>query len=320
MMALEFDFEARTERALPAAEARPERGAAKYVWFDLDAAADPDGAGAVLRVLGLDGPDVASALDVGPDRGASYRSLPSGLQLAVAVPDARPGPLGTSSVALVLGEGFCATVRRGPVGFLADIWRGCPDDFRRFAQSPGFLLFEFWDHLVAAYRKATDDVSDRVQRAQDKAFASGDEIFGTVAALSRDLLTLRRALVGAREVLGELVTRRSAVVPASTQPFLQPLVGSLDRLVADLAVDREILAEALNLYIGLVGHRTNRVVNRLTVISFVFLPLSFLCGVYGMNFKNIPELQWPYGYALFWAFAVLTVSASLSWMKWRGWW
>src|SRR5262249_57947284 len=82
MMALEFDFDARTERALPAAEARPKGGASKYVWFDLDAAADPAGAAAVLRGLGLDGPDVASALDVRPDRGAAYRSLPSRPPLA----------------------------------------------------------------------------------------------------------------------------------------------------------------------------------------------------------------------------------------------
>ncbi len=127
-------------------------------------------------------------------------------------------------------------------------------------------------------------------------------------------------MVAAREVLSELATRRSPVVPASTLPSLQQLAGALDRLVSDLAVEREILAEALNLYIGLVGHRTNQVVNRLTILSFVFLPLTFLCGVYGMNFKNLPELEWDYGYYLFWVVAALIVGASLSYMRRRGWW
>jgi magnesium transporter len=320
MMAIEFDFDARTERAVPAAEARPAWGESKYVWFDLDAASDHDGAGALLRGLGLDAQDVASALDGGSERVASYRPLPGGLQLVVAAPEAGPSTVSTSAVAMVLGEGFCATVRRGPVGFLADVWRGCPDDFRRFAQSPGFLLYEFWDHLVAAYRRAADSVSDRARRALDQAFVASDEIFATVAQLTRDLLTLRRAMVGAREVLGQLTTRRSAVVPASTLPFLRPLVGSLDRLVADLAVDREILVETLNLYIGLVGHRTNRVINRLTVVSSVFLPLTFLCGVYGMNFHYLPELEWRYGYPLFWILSSLIVTVSLAVMKWRRWW
>ena len=135
-----------------------------------------------------------------------------------------------------------------------------------------------------------------------------------------DLLTLRRTMVAAREVLSELATRRSPVVAASTMPFLQTLVAALDRLVADLAVEREILAETLNLYIGLVGHRTNQVVNRLTILSFVFLPLTFLCGVYGMNFRVLPELEWRYGYLTFWIVAALIVATTLTYMRRRGWW
>lgn len=319
MMALEFDFEARTERAFPAADVPRAGGAGKYVWFDLDAGSDPAGAARVLQSLGLDGATASRVLDLDAGRVASVRAYGWGLAVSVAVPVPAPGRPETVAVGLVLGEGFCATVRRGPVGFLADAWRSCPDDFRRFAQSPGFLLYEFWDHLIAAYRAAAEAVGERVRRAQDDAFGAGDEIFGTVAALSRDLLALRRTMVAAREVLSELSTRRTAVVPATTMPYLQALVGGLDRLVADLAVEREILSETLNLYIGLVGHRTNKVVNRLTILSFVFLPLTFLCGVYGMNFHNIPELELRFGYALFWVVAVVTVSGSLVFMKRRGW-
>jgi magnesium transporter len=94
----------------------------------------------------------------------------------------------------------------------------------------------------------------------------------------------------------------------------------LDRLGSDLAVEREILAETLNLYMGLVSHRTNKVLNRLTVVSLVFLPLTFLCGVYGMNFEVIPELKWRLGYPFFWALALLVATTTLAYMKRRGWW
>jgi magnesium transporter len=67
-----------------------------------------------------------------------------------------------------------------------------------------------------------------------------------------------------------------------------------------LLVDRDILSESLNLYMSLVSHRTNEVMKRLTVVSVVFLPLTFLCGVYGMNFENLPELRWQHGYHAFW--------------------
>ena len=75
----------------------------------------------------------------------------------------------------------------------------------------------------------------------------------------------------------------------------------------DLLVDRDILTDSLNLYMSLVSHRTNEVMKRLTVVSVVFLPLTFLCGVYGMNFDVLPELRWHFGYAYFWTLVVMVV-------------
>jgi magnesium transporter len=318
MRALVFDFEARTEREVAPGDAAPLATGSQYVWFDLDADGDPSGVERVLRRLGLDGSTVTAALE--PDTSGSYHPIPSGLHLSVVAPEAAGETLTTQSVDMLIGQGYCATVHRGVVAFLEEAWRTCPDDFRSFAQSPGFLLYEFWDHLIASYRRAAELVGDRVLQAQEGAFDTGDEIFGRVSALSRDLLMLRRAMVSAREVLAELATRRSALVPSSTQPFLQALVAALDRLVADLAVEREILAEALNLYIGMVGHRTNQVVNRLTVVSFVFLPLTFLCGIYGMNFEGMPELRWHLGYSFFWVVSLLIAASTLTYMKFKGWW
>jgi magnesium transporter len=93
------------------------------------------------------------------------------------------------------------------------------------------------------------------------------------------------------------------------------MVGTVEHVLQDLLVDRDILSESLNLYMSLVGHRTNEVMKRLTVVSVVFLPLTFLCGVYGMNFQNLPELQWTYGYVFFWALVAIIVAALLGLMR-----
>lgn len=319
MRALEFDFSARTDRSLPVSEAVSCRAPGKYLWFDLDAASELTAAESLLRKLGLDGPVLSAALkDCGG--ASSYLAHPGGLVLSLVAPDADSHGLNLARVGLVLTDGFCATVRSGDVAFLSEVWETSPDDFRQYAQSPGFLLYEIWDHLLGAYRKAANRVGDEVIAAQETSFNAGDELFNSVAGLSRNLLALRRAMVASRELLSELVTRKSSVVPDSTMPYLQALVVTFDRLVADLAVEREILAETLNLHIGIVGHRTNQVVNRLTVISFVFLPLTFLCGVYGMNFKYLPELEWKYGYHSFWVAALAIVTLSLTYMRRRGWW
>jgi magnesium transporter len=80
-------------------------------------------------------------------------------------------------------------------------------------------------------------------------------------------------------------------------------------------VDRDILAQSLDLYMSVVTHRTNQIMKRLTVVSVVFLPLTFLVGVYGMNFEVLPELRWRFGYVYFWGLVVATVAIILHLMR-----
>jgi magnesium transporter len=317
--AVEFDFPARRERTIPAAEAAASCARGQFCWIDVDAAADPAAAGALLRDLGVDAAVVARVLEPDDGRHDAYDDC---LHLSLTAGGFRDGRFATTPVDLVLGAQFLVTVRRGPVEFLEQVRRTYRQDFRKFARSPGFLLFECWDHLIGGYKRADRDVEDRVQGVQEAIFgdAVDDAIFARVAAVTRDLLAFRRIVLTAREVLHELCTRRSPFVPETTVPSLERLVAMLDRLGADLAVEREVMAETLNLYLGLVSHRTNRVVNRLTVVSLVFLPLTFLCGIYGMNFDVMPELKWQFGYAFFWTLALLVAAATLAFMKHRGWW
>lgn len=83
--------------------------------------------------------------------------------------------------------------------------------------------------------------------------------------------------------------------------------------------EREILAGALNLYLSMVSHRTNRIVNRLTLLSAIFLPLTFLCGVYGMNFRILPEIEWQYGYLFFWVLVAVITGSLLLALKIKRW-
>ncbi len=93
------------------------------------------------------------------------------------------------------------------------------------------------------------------------------------------------------------------------------MVGTLEHVLQDLLVDRDILSESLNLYMSVVSHRTNEVMKRLTVVSVIFMPLTFLCGVYGMNFETLPELHWQSGYAMFWVLVLIIVGSLVYLMR-----
>ena len=319
MTAVEFDFETRQERTIDAAEVAASCAAGRFCWIDIDQDADRERAAAVLRELGVNEQAVEQA--VGPDSDGRHDLYDDCLHIAVTAAAFRDGKLVPSHVDILIAERFLVTLRRGKVEFIEQVRRHYRQDFLKFAKTPSFLIYEYWDHLIEGYRRALRAVEAHVERVQRQIFGTVDDsIFAEVSAVTQDLLTFRNLMLAAREVLHELTSRRTAFVSETSVPSLERLAGTLERLSSDLAVEREILAETLNLYMGIVSHRTNRVVNRLTVISMIFLPLTFLCGVYGMNFETLPELKWRYSYAVFWAVAI-AIAVGLLWlMKRRRWW
>ena len=328
--AVEFDFAAKRERQIAPADAKPSTESGKFVWIDLDAVADADLAEATLTEMGVNTHAVREA--VGPDVDGRHDVYDDCLHIAVTAGVYTPRAKGAAStgesrlrcphVDIVIGERFLITLRRGPVEFIEQVRRHYRQDFYKFAQTPSFLLYEYWDALIHSYRKTLRAMALEVERVQDEIFAAdaSDAIFNEVSAVTRDLLSFRKIMLAAREVLHELSSRRSPFVSENTQPFLEKMVDTLERLSSDLAVEREILSETLNLYMGIVSHRTNKVVSRLTVVSMVFLPLTFIVGVYGQNFENMPELGWRYGYFGVWALLIVIAVGLLVFMKRREWW
>jgi magnesium transporter len=228
--------------------------------------------------------------------------------------------LDLKAVHLVIGEGFLVTVSSHPSPLIAQVRATSVDDFHAMAETGGFLLFEIADHLIVGYREILTALTYRVEAIQKDLLGDiGDEILGVVSELTRALLDYRNAVVSARETIHELATRRSAYVSETTQPFLDRQTVSLDRLVGDAATERTVLSETLALYMGIVSHRTNKVVNRLTVVSMLFLPLNFLAAVYGMNFEHMPELGWRHGYLGFWLLIAVLVTVLLIGLRRRRW-
>lgn len=316
--AIAFDFGERRDQVIPLAEvlAACERGL--RCWIDLGTT-DRRLAEAALRELEVDANVIEEAVarpllgrhDVHEDC----------LHVSLAVAEVRHGRIEHSSLDLIVSERFVITLHAGPIGCVERTARDYHLSFQKFAKSLGFLLFEISDHLIDSYRAVFEAVEVDVEHLQASIFGDVDDtIFTRVARLTDDLLVLRKHVLANREVLHQMATRKSSFVPETTQPYLSNMVGTLERLGTDLAVEREILAETLTLYLGIVGHRTNQLLHRLTLVSVVFLPLTFLCGVYGMNFDVIPELHWRYGYGFFWGAVLVIVAGTVLLMRAKRWW
>jgi magnesium transporter len=315
VIATELDFERKRLTSLSLAEARSAIGAGRFVWIDLDACDDAE-ARSLLRDLGAISEEVVhDALTSEPlTRHARYADY---IHVVVAGCKESGRKFELERVDVVIAGSFLATIHRGRVSFLDAVFRDYRTDFERFAKSPSFLVYEIWDHLIENYLDVQKRMEEQVEQLQNELRGPNvtAEVFGRISDLGADLLHFRKILLPARAVLTDLSTRRTLFISETTQSFLHNMVGTLEHVLQDLLVDRDILTESLNLHMSLIGHRTNEVMKRLTIVSVIFLPLTFLCGVYGMNFQNFPELQWRHGYALFWALVATIVSVLLLLMR-----
>jgi magnesium transporter len=307
---VELDFERQRETAIGLEDAAASMAKGCFVWIDLDAS-DPDEGRRVLARLGLVGEDVVD-LALRDEPSTQYGRYDDYVHVVVSGYRRRGDDFDFERVSISLGERFLLTTHRGPVQFLAAVRRDYHADFVRFAKTPSFLLYELFDHLVENYLDVQRVMGERVEQLQrELAGDVDDEVFARASRLGADLLHFRKVLLPTRATLADLSNRRSLVLSETTQRFLGNMVGTVDHLLQDMLVDRDILSESLNLTMSLVAHRTNKVMKKLTVVSVVFLPLTFLVGVYGMNFEVFPELRWRYGYVYFWALVAVVILALL---------
>jgi magnesium transporter len=312
---VELDFQTKQHRRLAGCEeVRASTDAGHFVWIDIDIA-QQDEARALLAKLDLCAPEIVEdALTREPAtqiaRYDDYLHLVlSGCRLAGHKFD-------LERVDAIMGERFLLTLHKGQPVFLEAVRRSYVADFKRFAQSPSFLLYELWDHLIENYLNVHKKFEERVEQVQAHLIGTVDDsVFAEASELGSDLLHLRKVVLPARAVLTDLSTRKSPFVSEATQPFLGNMVGTIERVLQDVLVDRDILSGALNNYMSLVAHKTNTVMSKLTVVSIIFLPLTFLCGVYGMNFEILPEKDWQYGYLFFWILVAVIVGVLLWLMR-----
>ncbi|MBK8252575.1 MAG: magnesium transporter CorA family protein [Polyangiaceae bacterium] len=309
-----FDFDRKVEERLELGAVRNSMIDGRFVWVDVDITEAAETKAALTR-LNLCADEIIDDALTGEPATQSGR-YDDYLHFVVTGCRLTDKHFELERVDVVIGEKFLLTMHRGPVVFLDSVRKVYKSDFMRFAKSPSFLIYEIWDHLVENYLLVQKRFEERVEKLQTELIGEVDDrVFARVSELGADLLHFRKVLLPARAVLSDLGSRKTLYISEATQPFLVNMVGTLERVLQDLLADRDILNDSLNLYVSMVGHRTNRVMNRLTVVSVIFLPLTFLCGVYGMNFEVLPETKWQYGYVYFWASVVLIVAALLWLMR-----
>ena len=317
MQVVAFDFVTKQEQTIPEAEWNTLSSTGPFYWITASSS-ESSQLQTMLSKIGVS-PAISGLLQP-PQTESHFELYEEAIHFTLSEICIDGHLLKSTVLAFLLGENFLAVLLPEASPVMEKIQRIYRDDFRKFARSSGFLLYELGSHLLESYRRIFLHYTAEAERVQLRLFGKvTDDIFAEVSDLTGDILTFRRTVLSARDLFNDLATRKSAFVSETTQPALDILSDRMERLGGDVAGVRSVLNETLNLYMGMVSHRTNRIVTRLTILSMIFLPLSFLAGVYGMNFEFLPELKWRLAYPAFWLVVVLFVIGFVALVRKKKW-
>jgi len=213
-------------------------------------------------------------------------------------------------VSLVVGQNFLLSFQEGIRG---DVFQPIRDQLRTGRgtirkRGVDYLAYSLLDALVDGYFVILEKLGERIDNLEEELIASPRrEIMEQLYQLKRELLFLHKAVWPLREVLAALERRESPIIHETTAPYLRDVYDHVVQVIDSVEIYRDMLSTMLDLYLSSVSFRLNEVMKVLTIIATIFMPLTFIAGVYGMNFKYLPELEWRYGY-----FAALTLMAAIA--------
>jgi magnesium transporter len=182
-----------------------------------------------------------------------------------------------------------------------------------------YLVYALLDTVFDHYFPVVDWFGERLDE-QDESLMNGEEFsLQDIHRIRSRLLDLRRWLRPNRELLNQLIRDESKHISDDTKVFLRDCYDHVIQLQESIESYREVCSDLRDYHLSAVGNRTNEVMKTLTIVSTIFIPLSFLAGLYGMNFETMPELRWKYGY-----FMLLGLMASIAigffvWFRRKGW-
>lgn len=183
-----------------------------------------------------------------------------------------------------------------------------------------YLLHALVDAIVDHYFVALEIIGEKVERMQNTIIVEPrPQTLQEIHAVKRELLFLRRAVWPLREVLASLERQDSPLLKPETKPFFRDVYDHAIQIIDTIETLREMVTGMLDIYLSSVSYRLNSVMKVLTVITTIFMPLTFIVGVYGMNFEYMPELKVPWAYPMVWMVMVGIAICMLAFFRIKKW-
>jgi magnesium transporter len=305
------------------AEHRPDWSAVR--WIDVDGLSDPRIIHGLAAKYNLHPLAIEDVLHVGQRPKLESYHEQDGLQarlfLVLRMLRLVGERLQSEQISIFLGHSTVLTFQEDP----GDVWdpirrRLDAKDARLREQDASFLVYALIDAIVDHCFPILEAFGDRLEAVEDLVLERpSPDTLRQVRIAKRELLLLRHSVWPMREVIGSLLREPHPCMSDPTRTYLRDVYDHVVQIIDIVEAYRELATGLTDSYMTSMSHRLNEVMKVLTIVGTIFIPMTFLAGVYGMNFKYIPEMDEPWAYPAFWVVCLTLAVGMLAWFRRRGW-
>jgi len=227
----------------------------------------------------------------------------------------------TEQVSVFLGRKVVLTFQEHP----GDCFEPIRDRLRRAKgqirrQGADYLMYSILDAIIDGYFPFLEQLGEIVEELEDQVVVNpARRTLGRVHDIKRDLFSVRRAIWPLREAINTLIREESEFIGDTTRVYLRDCYDHAIQVLDIIETYRELAGGLMDVYLSSVSNKMNEVMKVLTIIATIFIPLTFMAGVYGMNFEHMPELKWAWSYPALWALMVVIAGVMLILFRRKGW-
>lgn len=183
-----------------------------------------------------------------------------------------------------------------------------------------YLLYRLIDIIVDNYYIVLDEVGQQIEQVEDDIYERPtNKTFQKIQKIKKELIYLRKALYPLRDALSKLAKDETGFIDSGSMRYFDDVYDHVVHLIDSMDTYKDLTSSLVDIHINTMNTRMNEVMKVLTVISTIFMPLTFIVGIYGMNFDNMPELHWQWGYYEVWIGMILIVFGMIWYFKYKKW-
>ena len=227
----------------------------------------------------------------------------------------------TEQVSLVLGANFVISFQEKPGDVFEPIRERIRGGKGRIRKMPAdYLAYCLVDAIVVGYFAVLEHLGDKIEAVESALLSRPTpQTLGAIHRLKREGLLLRKSVWPLREVISGMERTESQLVTDATHLYLRDVYDHSVQVIDTMETFRDMLAGMLDTYLSSLSNRMNEVMKVLTIIATIFIPLTFIAGIYGMNFKHMPELEWRWGYWAALAIMAIVAGGMLLYFRRKKW-